>query len=136
MAEIIVEAKTEKLEEINAFIEEQLEGTSCSMATLMKIELSIEELFVNIANYAYFPVDGMAKLEIELLDSPERVKCVLYDRGKPFDPLAKKDPDITIPAEDKPIGGLGVFLVKKNMDEYYYEYKDEMNIMTIIKELN
>lgn len=133
MAELKIKAKNENLEYVIAFIEDEMSKTTCSMPILMKIELSIEELFINVASYAYEEGDGDAIIRIEIFDNPDRAVFTLIDNGTPYNPLTREDPDVTLSAENRAIGGLGVFLVKKNMDEYSYEYKNNQNIMTLVK---
>ncbi len=134
MEKLTIKAKLENLNEVTAFVESQLEQMDLPMKTQMQIDLAVEEIFVNIANYAYSPEDGMAIIEVELTEDP-RVIITFIDSGKPFDPLAKEDPDIEKSAEDRPVGGLGIFMVKKSMDKVSYEYKDGQNILTIEKKL-
>ena len=91
----------------------------------MQIDLAVEEIFVNIANYAYRPVR----------ENPLEVTLTFLDSGAPYDPLAKEDPDITLDVKDRQIGGLGIFLVKQTMDDVKYEYKNGRNILTLTKNL-
>lgn len=128
-----LEAKVENLPEVLAFVDRQLEQRDCPMKAQMQIDIAVEELFVNIANYAYNPEVGWAKVMVEVLDDPLSVSVTFMDSGKPYDPLAKADPDTTLSAEERPIGGLGIYMVKKSMDEIAYEYKDGQNILTIKK---
>ncbi len=134
MEKLCIKAKLENLVDVTAFVESQLETLDLPMKTQMQIDLAVEEIFVNIANYAYSPEDGLAIIEVELTEDP-RVIITFIDNGKPFDPLAKEDPDITKSAEDRKVGGLGIFMVKKSMDDVYYEYKDGQNILRIEKRL-
>ena len=135
MKELDIEARAENLEEVIQFVDQELETADCPIKAQMQIEIAVEEIFVNIANYAYNPDTGSAVIRIEVTDDPVSVKLVFIDNGVPYDPLAKKDPDITLSAEERDIGGLGIFMVKKNMDEIHYEYKDGQNILTLIKNL-
>ena len=135
MKELDIEARAENLEEVIQFVDQELETAECPIKAQMQIEIAVEEIFVNIANYAYNPDTGSAVIRIEVTDDPVSVKLVFIDNGVPYDPLAKKDPDITLSAEERDIGGLGIFMVKKNMDEIHYEYKDGQNILTLIKNL-
>ena len=124
MKKLEIEAKVDNLNEVTA--------AECSMRTQMQIDLAVEELFVNIAHYAYAPDVGMAVISTEL--SPDRKFSITFeDSGIPYDPLAKEDPDITLSANERAIGGLGIFMVKKSMDDMYYEYRDGKNILTIVK---
>ena len=134
MEKLCIKAKLENLADVTAFVESQLETLDLPMKTQMQIDLAVEEIFVNIANYAYSPEDGLAIIEVELTEDP-RVIITFIDNGKPFDPLASDDPDITQTAEDRKVGGLGIFMVKKSMDNVSYEYKDGQNILRIEKRL-
>ena len=135
MKELDIKARAENLEEVIQFVDQELEIADCPIKAQMQIEIAVEEIFINIANYAYNPDTGSAVIRIEVTDDPVSVKLVFIDNGVPYDPLAKKDPDITLSAEERDIGGLGIFMVKKNMDEIHYEYKDGQNILTLIKNL-
>ena len=131
-----LEASRENLDDVQAFIGERLDGADCPPKARMQLELAVEEIFVNIANYAYAPGRGSATVQVEVTDDPVTVSITFIDRGVPYDPLAKKDPDVTLSAEDREIGGLGIFMTKKVMDDIIYDYKDGRNILTIKKNLN
>lgn len=133
--ELEVAAKTEKLEEVQAFVGSILEENDCSMKAQMAIEVSVEEIFVNIANYAYAPMTGTAVICVEVLDDPHGFSITFIDSGKPFNPLGKEDPDVTLSADERDIGGLGIYMTKKMMDDVSYEYKDGRNILRITKAL-
>ena len=133
--ELTVEATTENLSKVTAFIDELLEQADCPVKTRMQIELAVEEIFVNIAHYAYAPEKGDATVRVELTEEPRSARITFIDRGKPYDPLAAADPDVSVPAADRRIGGLGVFLVKKTMDDVQYAYRDGQNILTVQKTL-
>ena len=135
MKEITVEAKIEKLDEVLILVDTILEENDCDMKTQMLVDVSVEEIFVNIAHYAYVDKEGEARVEVDVLDSPKRISITFIDSGVPYNPLAKEDPDITLPAEERPIGGLGIFMVKKNADEISYEYKDGKNVLVFIKNI-
>ena len=135
MRELTLEATIENVETVTQFVEEQLEEVECSAKARMQINLAIDELFSNIANYAYNPETGPATVRVEVTKEPLEVLITFIDEGVPYDPLAKDDPDITLSAEERKIGGLGIFLVKKNMDEVSYEYKNGRNVLSIRKEL-
>lgn len=100
---------------------------------LFKIRLSIEEVIENIVQYAY--ENGSGYLEVSTDREGDVLVISFADAGRPFDPLAKPDPDITLSAEERPIGGLGIFLCKQLMDEMYYEYKDQRNVLTMRKDI-
>ena len=133
MNELTLEAKVENLDKVLGFVDQFLEKMGCPPKVQMQIDVAVEELFVNIASYAYTPNVGMATIRVETEQDPARVSVTFIDRGIPYDPLAKADPDITLPAEKRQIGGLGIYMVKKSMDKVEYEYRDGQNILTIRK---
>ena len=134
--EVVVEALKENLGEVSAFVDSHLEEIECPIKAQMQLDIAVEELFVNIANYAYAPDTGKATIRLEINEEPLSVSITFIDNGVPYDPLAKADPDITLSAEERAIGGLGIFMVKKSMDDMFYEYKDSQNVLTIVKKLN
>ena len=133
MKELIIDALTENLDAVIAFVTEQLEAADCSMKAQMQIEVAVEELFVNIAHYAYAPGIGTATIQTEI--TADTAEITFIDSGVQYDPLAKPDPDVSLPASERQIGGLGIFMVKKSMDDMRYEYRDRKNILTIVKKL-
>ncbi len=135
MNSLTLDAVVENLDEVLAMVDEQLEALDCPMKTKLQIDIAVEELFVNIAHYAYAPETGSATVKVDAAGSPPVVEVTFIDRGVPYDPLAKEDPDVTLPAEERPIGGLGIYMVKKSMDAVEYEYKDGQNILTLKKKL-
>ena len=135
MKELTLEATIENVQTVTQFVEEQLEAVGCPVKAQMQINVAIDELFSNIANYAYNPEAGSATVRVEVTKEPLEVTITFIDEGVPYDPLAKEDPDITLSAEERRIGGLGIFLVKKSMDDVSYEYKNGQNILSIRKGL-
>ena len=135
MKELIIEATPENVDKAIEFVDEQLEEYGCSMKDQMAIDVAIDELFTNIANYAYSPETGYATVQVDVLKDPLSVEVTFIDNGKQYDPLAKEDPDTTLSIEDRPIGGMGILIVKKSMDAVNYEYKDGKNILTIKKNI-
>ena len=133
MKELIVDATIENLDRVIQFVDDDLEAADCSMKIMLTINLSVEEIFVNIAHYAYTPNIGKAVIRMEISDNPSMLSLTFLDQGIPYNPLEKEDPDVTLSAEERQIGGLGIFLVKKSMDDVQYEYKDGQNIFTIKK---
>ena len=133
MKRLDIEAVTDNLLQVQAFVEECLEEAGCPMKTMMQVSLVVEEVFVNIAHYAYASGHGMAAVELEILKDPAAVSICFMDRGMPYDPLKHQDPDVTLKTEDRQIGGLGIFMTKKLMDEVRYEYRDGQNILTLKK---
>ena len=133
MKEITVEARSENVSLVTEFVEEQLECMDCPMKIQMKMGIAIDELFSNIALYAYPSGNGNVTVKVEKQEEPAAVKITFIDRGVPYDPLKKEDPDVTLSAEKREIGGLGIYLVKKTMDDISYEYKDGQNVLSVLK---
>ena len=135
MKEMTLEATVGNIPIVTDFINTELEALERPMKAQMQIDIAVDELFGNIAQYAYDPLTGPATVRVEVDDDPMAVIITFIDHGKPYDPLAGKEPDITLNAEDREVGGLGVFLVKKTMDEITYEYKNGQNILKIRKNM-
>ena len=135
MKELTIDATVENITTVTDFVNEQLEELNCPMKTQMQIDVAIDELFGNIAHYAYRPDIGTATVRVEVTQAPIAVIITFIDNGVQYDPLAKTDPDITLSAEEREIGGLGIYMVKKSMDEIAYEYKDGQNILTVKKQI-
>ena len=136
MKELKLAATVENIEVVTDFVNEHLEALDCPMKAQMQIDVAIDELFSNIAHYAYKPAVGEATVRVEVAENPSAVVITFIDSGVPYNPLAKEDPDVTLSAEERAIGGLGIFMVKKTMDEVRYEYKDGQNVLAIKKNLN
>ena len=135
MTELTIAATVENIEVVTDFVNEQLEALDCTMKAQMQIDIAIDELFSNIAHYAYNPEVGDATVRVEVTEDPLAVVITFIDNGVPYDPLENADPDTTLSAEEREIGGLGIYMVKKSMDGITYEYKDGQNILTIKKNL-
>ena len=136
MKELTIAATVENIETVTDFVNEQLETLDCPIKAQMQIAIAIDELFGNIAHYAYNPEIGKATVRVEVIEDPLAVTITFIDNGVPYDPLAKADPDTTLSAEERDIGGLGIYMVKKSMDDITYEYKDGQNILKIKKNLS
>ena len=128
-------AKTEALSDVLGFVDEMLQSYDCPMKIQMGICVAIEEVFVNIAHYAYGGEDGDMTFGIGFDRETRNITFIMSDSGVPFDPLKKPDPDITLSAEERQIGGLGIFITKKTMDSVTYSYEDGKNILTMIKKI-
>ncbi len=135
MKELIVDAIAQNLPKVLAFVDKKLESAGCDIIQQTQIDVAVEELFVNIANYAYAPEIGTATVQISVTDEPLTIEITFIDNGMQYDPLAKPDPDTSPKSIKRKKGGLGIFIVKKSMDDVKYEYKDGKNILTIKKEL-
>ena len=127
--EAVFPATDAALQDVNLFVEEQLEAAGCTPRNMMKIMVALEELFINVAHYAY--EDGNGEVSVCLTIADDTMTLRLKDKGIPFDPLAKEDPDVTLDAGERRIGGLGIYMVKKTMDSMTYAYEDGQNIVTI-----
>lgn len=135
MKELTIATTVENIETVTDFVNEQLEALDCPMKAQMQIDIAIDELFGNIAHYAYHPEVGNATVRVEVTEEPLAVIVTFIDKGMPYDPLRAVEPDITLSAEERNLGGLGIYMVKKSMDEITYEYKDGKNILSIKKKL-
>ncbi|MBQ7561031.1 MAG: ATP-binding protein [Synergistaceae bacterium] len=131
MKELEIAADINNLDEVLAFIDADLEENDCPPKTQMQLDVAIEELFVNIAHYS-----GSERAIIQTEINSEIASITFIDSGVYYDPLAKPDPDVTLSAEERQIGGLGIYLVKKSMDSMNYERRDDKNILTITKRLS
>ena len=133
VCERVFPADDTALRDVLGFVEETLESAGCPMKVTMALCVAIEEVFVNVAHYAYGDGKGDVKLAISLSENDSTVIFRMSDKGTPFDPLKRPDPDITLPVEEKEIGGLGIFITKKTMDTVSYAYKNGENILTMTK---
>ncbi len=135
MQELTIEATIDNLDMVLEFVDAILMESDCGMKEQMQIDVAVEELYVNIAHYAYAPMTGEATIQMDVRDEDRTAVITFRDTGIPYDPLKKPDPDISLPAEDREIGGLGIYMVKKSMDTMRYEYKNGMNVLTIEKKI-
>ena len=136
MREITVDADIEQIKPVTDFVNLQLEELSCSQRIRIQIDVAIDEILSNIACYAYTKMNGTATVRVDVEEDPLCVVITFSDHGEPYDPLSKAMPDtIGLPAKKRPIGGLGLFMVKKTMDDIDYTYKDGKNILTIRKKI-
>ncbi|MBR4655839.1 MAG: ATP-binding protein [Oscillospiraceae bacterium] len=122
------------LERVQEFVGDAA-GDGCSMKLRMQLDLAVEEIFINICSYAYAPDVGDAEIRVRSLEEPAAVVVVFSDGGVPYNPLEKEDPDVTVLASERQVGGLGIFLTKQVMDELRYEYRDGKNLLTLVKRL-
>lgn len=133
MTERTFPARDEALNDVLAFAEEELEKAGCPMKVVMSVTVALEEVFVNVAHYAYPETSGEVSMAIDCDSESRTMTFRMTDSGISFNPLAKPDPDITLSAEERQIGGLGIFMMKKTMDDVNYAYKDGCNILTMKK---
>ena len=129
-------AALDQLEPVQMFVLSQLKGYAYSERVRAQLDVAVEEIFVNIARYAYPPDQpGWALVRCQVDRDPLRITAQFVDRGVPFNPLLKKDADITLSAEERQIGGLGILMVKRSMDQVDYAYENGCNILTLVKEI-
>ena len=133
--ELTLEAKVANLQQVLDFVDENLKSMRCPMKILMQIDVAVEEIFVNVASYAYTPNTGSVTIRMDLQEKPRAVVITFIDSGIPYNPLAKEDPDVSLSAEERSIGGLGIFMVKKTMDKMEYEYTDQKNVLKMYKNI-
>lgn len=135
LKELTLEATIEHVLQATEFVNEQLDAVGCELKAKRIIDIVIDEVFSNIANYAYAPQTGMVTVRVEVQEAPRAVEITFIDAGVPFNPLAQEDPDIGLPTKERKIGGLGIFIVKKSMDDVRYAHIDGCNVTTIRKVL-
>lgn len=136
MQEFVIEAQLENLEKVNEFIQGILSDFQCSNRALMQLDLVVEEIFVNIASYAYPESTGLVKIQSEIKKDPLSITLTFIDTGLKYNPLANEDPDLTLSIEERQVGGLGIYLIKNMVDNISYDYSDGQNILTLTKNLN
>ena len=135
MKELEITAVVENLPKVIDFVEEQTAAFGCSPRVSAQIDVAVEEVFVNIAHYAYYPETGPAVIRVETVREPLQVILTFLDNGQPFDPLVRSEPDIEQPLTDRDPGGLGIFMVRQIMDDVSYEYRNGQNILTFTKKV-
>lgn len=135
LKEIIIEATIANIIKVTDFINEELDLYNCPNEDKININIAIDEIITNIAKYAYNQSE-VGEITVKFDISDNQVNIIFIDSGIPYNPVIQPEPDITLSAEDRKIGGLGIFLVKKLMDEVSYEYLDGKNILRIKKFLN
>ena len=133
--EITVQADVKNLGAVQGFIEERLEAAECSMKAQVQIGVAVEEIYVNICHYAYKDKGGSGDATVKMRVEDGMAEIVFEDSGIQYDPLANEEPDITLSAEEREIGGLGIFITRKTMDDVSYEYKDGKNNLTLRKKI-
>ena len=135
MAEIRVKAAVENLDRVLALVEGEMERAGCSPKVMSQVDLAVEEVFVNIARYAYSPGEGEAVITCRTAGDPPCLEVRFADWGRPYNPLEREDPDVTLSAEQRQVGGLGILLVKKLMDGVDYQFQAGQNILTLRKDI-
>lgn len=132
---LTIEALVKNVDYVTEFVDELLEKMGCSRKSMTQINIALDELFSNICNYAYGDRVGNATIRLRKLEDKNAVELTLEDEGAPFNPLKVEEPDVTLSLAERGIGGLGIFMVRKTMDDIRYAYENGRNILTIIKSL-
>ena len=132
---LTVTARADQLGEVLAFLDQEIPSDNYPAKARMQLSLAAEEAFINIARYAYAPLEGKVDISLCVSGDPPVATLVFSDDGVPYNPLEKPDPDLTLPAQDREIGGLGVYMIKKNVDEARYRYEGGKNVLTLTKTL-
>ena len=135
MKEITIDALIENINTVTAFVDDLLDEIDCPMKSKIQIHIVIDEIFGNICHYAYKDSVGTVTVSVEFQNTPKTICLTFTDNGIPYNPLETEDPDITLSSEERNIGGLGIYLVKRNMDEIKYEYINKQNRLWMEKKL-
>lgn len=133
MKELLIQADMRNLEKIDRMIDQELEGMDLSREDQIALHIAVEEIYSNIAFYAYPAPPGTVKVRLEFKPEEREMKIQFLDKGIPYNPLKKPDPDITLSADERQIGGLGIYMVKASMDQVDYSYEDGWNVFTMKK---
>lgn len=135
MERLKIQAIDDNLSMVMEWVEDLIRKECTEEKTISEILIAVDELFINICHYAYEGKTGEAEFGLEILEAPKRVRLRIKDQGIPFNPFALEDPNITLSAEERKIGGLGIFMVKDFMDDVDYTYVDAHNVITLEKHL-
>ena len=135
MKKLVVKAVIESIPTVTDFVDKILEEHSCDMKAKIQIDIAIDEILGNISQYAYESDDGDVSVSIQLEETPKRAIITFIDSGVPYNPITTEEPDTSLSAEERKIGGLGIFMVKKTMDDMTYEYTNNCNILRITKKI-
>ena len=133
--ELTVEARDEQLAAVQNFVQELLDSAGVSVKEQMQISIAVEEIFVNISHYAYTPDVGYATIRVRITENPAELALTFLDRGVPYDPTKAQSPDLSLPASEREVGGLGIFMTKQLVDKICYEYRDGQNVLTLLRRL-
>ncbi len=133
--EITLDAVITNIPAVTAFVDEALEAAECPLKIQMQIDVAMDEIFTNISSYAYPNGTGSATVKVDFETESRVFTIITEDGGIPYNPMEKEDPDVTLSAEERGIGGLGIFLVKKLMDRMDYRYENGKNILTMQKKI-
>ena len=132
MKELTIEASIDDLDKVLGFVNEDLERHNCPLDLQCQIDIVVEEIFMNIANYAYKPAKGHVTI---FFSAGEEILIKFEDEGKPYNPLERAVPDLDKPLMERKIGGLGIFMVRQLMDEVAYTRVDNKNVLIMTKKI-
>ena len=130
MKKLKVTPTLDSIVEISSFVEQELENADIAMKVVAQVNIAVDEIFSNIVRYSNAT---SATVGVEIKE--DKINLRFADNGRPYDPTDRSDPDVSLSAEDRDIGGLGFFMVKKSMDEVHYEYYDGLNILLLSKNI-
>ena len=133
MKELHVNSNVENIPTVKNFVCSELERLGCTERLVMQMKMAVDELFANISFYAYDSESGPVTVLFDYEEESSTAILTFIDEGKPYNPLEAEEPDVELEGELRPIGGLGIFLVRNLMDDMLYEYKDRQNILTLKK---
>lgn len=133
---ITVRAVMDNLDIVLSFVRKKMNSSESGMLDCLTLEMVVEELYTNIASYAYGTQTGIVTVECSARQKPRELKVTFMDRGMPYNPLEHEDPDISVPIEERQIGGNGILMAKKMMDDIQYEFRDGVNVLTVRKQIN
>ena len=134
--ERVFPAEVDRLYDVLSFIDGMLDDAGCGRKAKKQLDMAVEEIYVNIASYAYGSESGDAVIRVTTENNPGQVEITITDTGAPYNPLEKPDPDLGMDVEDRQFGGFGIFMVKNAMDDVTYARKDGKNTLTIRKSWN
>ena len=132
---IVLTNNIQEVPRLNAFVGEVCKSVGVEEKVAMQIKVAVEEAVVNVMKYAY-PQGRTGDVTIEAAHNDQRLKFTIIDSGKPFDPTTQSEVDTTLPARKRTIGGLGIHIMRKNMDSINYERIDDLNVLTLRKKIN
>ena len=135
MKKLVVKAVIESIPTVTDFVDKILEEHSCDMKAKIQIDIAIDEILGNISQYAYETDNGDVSVSVQVEEAPKRAIITFADSGVPYNPITTEEPDTSLSAEERQIGGLGIFMVKKTMDDMAYEYTNNWNILRITKNI-
>ena len=131
--ELVVDADEKNLDKVLAFVDGELEAADCPLKVQTQIDVAVEEIFVNIASYSYPEGNGKAYIQVQMSEDRSEVTITLIDEGVKYDPTSRTDPDVSLSADERDIGGLGIYITKKFMEDVVYEYRNGRNHLKLRK---